>query len=249
MINIKKPKEVKKLITCVNSFNPDVQLKINESGCHIALITEINARMRLLFKTNLITSDKEIKLNIKEIQRLKQAIQLVEDTGVEDIKFNVSSDVTNISYSAKGLKFKLHMVDEIAIAKNIDNKAFPELTQLFSFTAEIEKIKYLFKQSSMVRSDSIKIYLVNESGTIISAQLEDKTTKHSGIVAIPLTDSFNGVFEPLALSTASIKSLVILPGEKLDFIATTSKAVLVQSKLVFEDADFIESQILFAPVQ
>jgi|GEM_PF-6025106 len=248
MINIKKPKEVKKLITCVNSFNPDVQLKINESGCHIGLVTEINARMRLVFKTNLITSDKEIKLNIKEIQRLKQAIQLVEDTGIEDIHFDVSDDVTNISYSAKGLKFKIHMVAEIAIAKNIDNQAFPELSSLYTFTAEIEKIKYLFKQSSMVKSDSLKIYLINEAGTIISAQLEDKTTKHGGMVAIPLTDSFEGVFKPLALSTASIKSLVILPGEYINFMATTSGAVLVQSKLVFEDNDFIESQILFAPV-
>ena len=252
MITIKKPKEVKKLITCINAFNPDVQFNINKIGCGIDLITEINARMRLKFKTNLITSDKDIKLNLRDIQRFKQAIQLVEDSGEENIQFKVSEDETTIFYNKKGLKFKLHTVDEIAIAKNIDSQAFPELTQSFGFKASSDKIKYLFKQSAMVRSDTIKIYLVNECGTIISAQLEDRTTKHSGVVAIPLAESFDGVFEPVILSMTAIKSLIILPSKELHFIRSTAGVILVKSSLIFDadgdDVTFIDSQILFSPV-
>ncbi len=249
MITIKKPKEVKKLITCINAFNPDIQFNINKVGCGIDLITELNARMRLKFKTNLITSDEDIKINLRDIQRFKQAIQLVEDSGEEEIKFNVSEDKTTIFYNKKGLKFKLHTVDEIAIAKNIDSQPFPEVTQSFSFKASSDKIKYLFKQSAMVRSDTIKIYLINESGTIITAQLEDRTTKHSGVVGIPLADTFDGVFESVILSMTAIKSLIILPSKELQFIKSSAGFILVKSSLVFDDVTFIDSQILFSPVQ
>lgn len=249
-VSIVNPTAAKDMVMSLMSFSADCLFIVGEKEMRVNLITEVPARMRVEFVSNLIISEKPVRLAIKEIQRLYRAICLVIDTcgDKEPIELWLTDNQADLVYDHNGLKFRISAVKESAIAGVIDTRELPQLETKYSFNAPLERIKYLFKQSAIVRSKEPKIYLMMNADGSLSASLEDKTSAHSGMVAVPIASQIEGVFVPVALSSASIKSVIKLPGETFNFIFTDKAAVYIKTKHQIGEF-YTNCQILFSSVK
>ena len=172
----------------------------------------------------------------QQIRRLFAGIGVLADRGDQLI------------YDNGRIKFRIGMVNERAIGESVDNRAFPSGTDFkYRISLDPSSIKYLFRQSSIVRSKDAKVYLIQNSDGSISGQLEDKTAAHCGMVAYPLSNEIMaGTFVPSVITANKFHNLVKLPGDRIVLTQLQNEFYLAQA-LDKEGDYFTRFDMVFSP--
>lgn len=249
-LTIHSPEVAKKMVQSVLSFSSDMKLEADPGGCRVALKCDVPDIMRIEFRSTVMTATEPMAVCIKEALRVFRAIDLVmsERDGRNDpISLELAPDRQFLTFSEGSLQFKVGLVGENAILGCVDNSEFRMFSDEYSFRMKADRIKALFRQSSIVRSSEARVFLVNVSGKEIAAKLEDDASPNSGMVSVKVSDGVDsGEFSPLIVKSDTFKSLVKFPFEECTFHYTDRKAIIVEAS--YEDGGHsIRSRVMFSP--
>lgn len=241
----------KKLIQSVMSFSPDAKFEIDQNGVRIPLKCDIPDKMRIEFKSDVMTSSIPSGICIKDIQRLYRAIDLVlselNNPEFASMEMEISEKNDFLIYKNGSLQFKIGLVTDRALAGCIDTDEFKMFKDVYSFRVKSERIKALFRQSAIVRSNEARIFIVNVEGNEIAAKLEDEESLQSGMVSIKISDGIDsGEFIPIIVKADMFKSLVKFPFEECTIHYTDKKAVIMSAESIHGSSK-IETRVMFAP--
>lgn len=249
-ITIHNPNVSLSFVSSLMAFSQNAKFEISPEGVRVGLLCDSPNRMRIEYKSNVMSSDSNVSLCLKDIQRLHKAISLVVDAcgDIEPIILTTQDkdgNVESVGYQRDRLAFRIGAIMERAIMASIDNRTFGDIQSTFSVTIPMEKLKYMFKQVAIVKSNDCKIYLVQNSDGSIGGQIEDKDNKFCGMVSVPLAEKAEGIFESIVLSTNSMKSMTKLPGDTMKLDYMQSGGVMMSASMHIGNY-FISAKTAFA---
>lgn len=250
-VTVHHPRALVQMLMSLMSFTQNAKFELTPDGMMAAVQCDNPHRLRINVQSNAMSCDDEISLCVKEISRLHRAISMVVDYCKKEgqsFTMTATDRADQLIYDNGRLKFRIGMVNERAIGESVDTRNFPSGAD-FRYVVSLDPsaIKYLFRQSSIVRSKDAKVYLIQNPDGSISGQLEDKTAKHCGMIAYPLADKIaKGSFAPSVIAADKVHNLVKLPGDRVILTQLQNEFYLAQS--VFQEGDyFIRFDLVFSP--
>ena len=214
-----KTEFVNRFLNQISKINTACVLKITEKGIS-SLLTAADNTLILFSRYNAdLGVDKNINLNIPDLNRLSKMIQCIPGDSIE---LDVYDSV--IKFESKDVRFNYYLLDDgIIETPPLSEQKIKEIEYNTNFKLPYETLIGLIKSSSFV-VDIHKVYFFTKEGAIY-AEVNDKKRQNIDNICLKLSDNYNGdqITTPLPMSLETIRLLGSARSENID--------VLINSKL------------------
>lgn len=199
-------------------------LVLSEDNASIILYAKIATLPKSLFDK----SESDLSINIRDLNKFILLTDFAKnsDTFVFDVQDNY---IYHRYKNIKEAKFVLDETPARKINKNINVEWFRKFNPHFKTTLSQNKLKDI-GQLSVFASDSDKVYIYEEDGSIV-AELNDRQKSNIDSIRITLTDKYEGhILDKIILD---IGSLAVLTWSKSDYEITMEVAKIQNNEALF----------------
>ena len=214
-----KTEFVNRFLNQISNINTACVLKVTCKGIS-SLLTAADNTLILFSRYNVdLDIDKDINLNIPDLNRLCKMIQCIPG---EEIEIDVYESV--IKYESKDIRFKYYLLDDGIIETHpLSEEKIKQIEYNTNFTIPYESLVGLIKSSSFV-VDIHKVYFFTKDGSVY-AEVNDKKRQNIDNICLKLSDEYSGdqITTPLPMSLETIR---LLGSSRTDKVT-----ILINSKL------------------
>tara|TARA_R100000329_G_C7615471_1_gene218479 strand:+ start:2170 stop:2904 length:735 start_codon:yes stop_codon:yes gene_type:complete len=218
-----KTEFVNRFLNQISKINTACVLKITEKGIS-SLLTAADNTLILFSRYNAdLGVDKNINLNIPDLNRLSKMIQCIPGDSIE---LDVYDSV--IKFESKDVRFNYYLLDDgIIETPPLSEQKIKEIEYNTNFKLPYETLIGLIKSSSFV-VDIHKVYFFTKEGAIY-AEVNDKKRQNIDNICLKLSDNYNGdqITTPLPMSLETIRLLGSARSENIDVLINNKLNVMM----------------------